>query len=188
MLFPNDLKQSVVATPLGEMVLAASSDGLAGAWFCQNQLHCPAHEVMQQWPIARREDGCKPLLDKASRQINQYFLGARKHFDLPLDLSSGTPFQQSVWRQLQAIEYGRTSYYGAVSLAVGRAQAARAVGSAIARNPLSLIIPCHRVLRASGDLGGYAGGLARKQALLALESSNSSGRADGRAPMMPRPI
>jgi methylated-DNA-[protein]-cysteine S-methyltransferase len=103
-------------------------------------------------------------------QLQQYFAGERQDFDLPLDLSGGTVFQQQVWAQLQAIESGSTVSYGQLSHQLGNPKAVRAVGAAVGRNPISIVVPCHRVLGADGTLTGYAGGLDRKTALLQLES------------------
>jgi methylated-DNA-[protein]-cysteine S-methyltransferase len=109
------------------------------------------------------------LLDAAATQLNDYFLGQRQRFELPLDLTQGTPFQQGVWRALLDIRSGETTSYGALAARIGRPQAVRAVGAAVGRNPLGIVVPCHRVVGASGSLTGYAGGLDRKQTLLQLE-------------------
>jgi methylated-DNA-[protein]-cysteine S-methyltransferase len=109
------------------------------------------------------------LLDETTRQLQVYWAGELKGFDLPLDMSWATPFQQAVWRQLMTIPYGHTHTYTDVARAMGKPLAVRAVGTAIGRNPLSVIVPCHRVLGSNGQLGGYSGGLERKRALLQLE-------------------
>ena len=106
-------------------------------------------------------------------QQHRYFAGQRQHFDLPLDLSGGTDFQQAVWQALLRIAPGQTQSYGQVSQHIGRPTAVRAVGAAIGRNPVSIIVPCHRVLGANGCLTGYAGGLPRKTHLLNLEGALS---------------
>ena len=111
------------------------------------------------------------MLQAAAAQLADYFGGRRTRFELPLDLAWGTPFQQSVWQALLAIPSGRSSSYAALGRALGRPQAARAVGAAVGRNPLSIVVPCHRVLGAAGGLTGYAGGLERKTALLKLEGA-----------------
>ena len=107
----------------------------------------------------------------------QYLRGERDGFDLPLDLSGGTPFQQEVWQALLAIGRGATRSYGELSQHLGRPRAVRAVGAAVGRNPLSVVVPCHRVLGADGSLTGYAGGLGRKVALLTLENALASAQA-----------
>jgi methylated-DNA-[protein]-cysteine S-methyltransferase len=102
-------------------------------------------------------------------QLCAWFAGERRSFDLPLDLQAGTAFQQEVWQALLAIPRGATKSYAELAGALGRSQAARAVGAAVGRNPLSIVVPCHRVLGTGGSLTGYAGGLDRKVALLRLE-------------------
>lgn len=148
-------------TPLGPMVLAASDNGLNGAWF-DGQRHQPDPAA---WPQALHH----PLLLAAQQQLLEYFAGRRSRFELPLDLSGGTPFQQAVWQALLAIGPAATSSYGALARALGSPGAVRAVGAAVGRNPVSIVVPCHRVLGSGGTLTGYAGGLPRKQALLQLE-------------------
>lgn len=109
-----------------------------------------------------------PLLLETERQIIAYFRGKLIRFDIPLNLR-GTPFQTAVWARLMEIPYGKTATYGRIALEVGRPGAARAAGGAVHRNPVSIIVPCHRVIGASGALTGYGGGLDRKKALLELE-------------------
>ena len=153
---------SQIASPLGLVTLAATGHGLAGVWF-QGQRH---HPDAAPWP----SHADHPVLRAAARQLDQFFAGQRRRFDLPLDLLCGTPFQQSVWHALLQLAPGSTSSYGAIGRSIGRPRAVRAVGAAVGRNPISIIVPCHRVLGADGSLTGYAGGLQRKAALLALES------------------
>ena len=112
-----------------------------------------------------------PLLDAAEAQLREYFAGARRTFELPL-APHGTAFQQRVWAALRAIPYGETRTYGELAAAIGSPNASRAVGMANHRNPIPIIIPCHRVIGANGTLTGYAGGLEVKQKLLALEGIN----------------
>ena len=109
------------------------------------------------------------VLVRARQQLAEYFSGNRHDFCLPLDLSPGSPFQRSVWEAARHIPYGRTSTYGEIAQAVGIPNAARAVGNALANNPVPIIVPCHRVLRADGAWGGYRGGLEIKKVLLSLE-------------------
>ncbi len=154
--------QARYASPLGSLLLARTEQGMAGAWFESQKWH-PA-------PFHAPVNPDDPLLREAARQIGDYFAGTRTHFDLPLDLH-GTPFQQSVWRALCAIEPGRTQSYAEVAHRVGSPQAVRAVGAAVGRNPASVIVPCHRVVGTNGSLTGYAGGLERKRALLKLEGA-----------------
>lgn len=109
-----------------------------------------------------------PLLQEAQHQLSAYFSGKRQTFDLPL-APKGTPFQQTVWQALRQIPYGQTCTYGEIAASIGKPKACRAVGMANHRNPLPILIPCHRVIGGNGDLTGYAGGLAIKQFLLHLE-------------------
>lgn len=154
---------SHIDTPLGGITMAATNQGLAGVWFDQ-QRHWPD---TTGW-IAKDDH---PALVEAAAQLHDYFAGKRDNFDMKLDLSHGTAFQQSVWQQLLAIPPGATTSYGALSVNVGNPAAVRAVGAAVGRNPISVIVPCHRVLGADGSLTGYAGGLDRKTALLELEGA-----------------
>lgn len=110
-------------------------------------------------------------LRAARTQIEEFFSGRRRLFDVPVE-PEGTPFQKRVWRELLAIPYGRTSTYGAIAARIGAPRAARAVGAANRCNPLSILIPCHRVIAASGAISGYGGGVERKRFLLALEKQN----------------
>ena len=152
--------QTTIATPLGRLLLARTARGLAGVWF-EGQKHHP-----EPLTALRRPDDA--LLRRAADQLHAYFAGERDDFDLPLDLH-GTPFQRAVWQALLAIPAGRTRSYGEIARALGSASAVRAVGGAVGRNPVSVIVPCHRVVGTDGSLTGYAGGVDRKRALLELE-------------------
>ena len=150
-----------IATPLGRVLLAASDAGLAGLWF-DGQRHHPG-------ALALPLDPMQPHLAQLRAELQQYWSGpSHEPFRVALD-PHGTAFQKAVWRALLRIGCGRLSSYGELAAAVGRPAAVRAVGAAVGRNPISIVIPCHRVLGRDGSLTGYAGGLARKQALLALE-------------------
>jgi methylated-DNA-[protein]-cysteine S-methyltransferase len=146
---------------LGPMVLARSRYGLCGVWF-EGQRHFPAR-------LAGDEAPSDALLQEAQGQLTEFFGGTRSRFDLPLDLSAGTRFQQDVWQALLTLGCGHTCSYSALALQLGKPRAVRAVAAAVGRNPLSIVVPCHRVLGADGSLTGYAGGLERKAALLQLE-------------------
>jgi len=167
---PNTCLTSFLS-PLGQMTLAASPTGLSGVWF-EGQKHIPP---TTQW--RRCED--HPILTKAQDLLKNYFshqwekgLAARHMLKLmSLDISGGTAFQQAVWQALLSIPMGSTCSYGEVAAAIGRPRSVRAVGTAIGQNPLSILIPCHRVLGSQGQMTGYAGGVWRKQALLELESA-----------------
>ncbi len=147
-------------SPLGTLVLAASDRGLSGVYFEQ-------HKYFSGPSGWERNDG-HPHLREAMRQLNEYFAGERDTFDLALDIR-GTPFQRAVWSALQALPFGVTTSYREIAQRLANPKAIRAAGTAIGRNPVSIIVPCHRVLGTSGTLSGYAGGLERKQYLLAFE-------------------
>ena len=152
--------QCRVASPLGRLMLARTARGLAGIWFDNQQHHPSAWHA----PVQPSDE----LLLRTQRQLARYFDGEAVAFDVPLDLH-GTPFQRSVWQALLRIGHGHTSSYGEIAAQVGTPNAPRAVGAAVGRNPVSIVVPCHRVLGAGGALTGYAGGLERKVALLDLE-------------------
>lgn len=147
-------------SPLGMLLLAATDHGLRGLYFEQHKYF----KGTDSWQRNERH----PRLQQAARQLDEYFAGERRVFDLVLDLR-GTPFQQAVWKALQCLPFGSTTSYRAIAQHAGNPDAVRAAGTAIGRNPVSIIVPCHRVLGAAGALSGYAGGLERKQYLLALE-------------------
>lgn len=162
MKFDTQTVQTMFQSPLGPVILAATDRGLAGVWF-EGQRHLPDRTG---W----RVDDRHPVLVRAVQQLTEYFAGARTVFDLPLDLHGGTAFQQSVWQALLRIPRGTTTSYGALGLGLGKPAAVRAVGAAVGRNPISVIVPCHRVIGSDGSLTGYGGGLPRKKWLLAHEN------------------
>ena len=164
MKFAPSTVQTSYDSPLGRIILAAAHDRLVGVWF-DGQSHQPD---TSRWPVDRDQ----PVLQQAQTQLSAYFAGQRQAFKLALDLSAGTDFQQSVWRALLQIPFGATLSYGALSAGIGKPAAVRAVAGAVARNPLSIIVPCHRVLGVGASLTGYAGGLPRKTALLQLEGAS----------------
>jgi methylated-DNA-[protein]-cysteine S-methyltransferase len=170
MKFDPSIVQTRVASPLGPIVIAATATGLAGLWFADDQRYLP---LQLTGPAAWPEDAGHPILKHARQQLHDYFTGQLSHFDLPLDLSCGTAFQQSVWRALLDIPQGSTVSYGEVSQRIGKPAAMRAVGGAVGRNPISIVVPCHRVMGASGALTGYGGGLDRKTSLLMLEGARA---------------
>lgn len=178
MKHPTTLQRHSIASPLGPLLLAASDQGLVGVWF-EDQQHRPPDATVAAW----RESPQHPFLQQAAQQLGAYFQSttiatlATPRFDMPLDLSVGTAFQQAVWRALLDIPAGETRNYAQVALAVGRPTAVRAVGAAIGRNPLTIVVPCHRVIGSGGALTGYAGGLARKTALLAREGASIGAQA-----------
>jgi methylated-DNA-[protein]-cysteine S-methyltransferase len=143
-------------TPIGRLVLECDGDVLIGVWLPHERRH------------GRRDaDDVPPILKETAAQLEEYFAGERTEFDVTMELD-GTPFQQEVWAELCRIPYGETISYGELARRVGRPRGPRAVGQANGRNPIPIIVPCHRVL-ASNGIGGYGGGLKIKRALLALE-------------------
>lgn len=152
-------------SPLGPLLLAASENGICGVYF-EHHKHFKGSTGWQLNPQ-------HPLLLQASQQLRDYFARQRQDFDLPLDLSAGTAFQQAVWAGLRQIPFGMTTSYGQLAQHIRQPAAVRAVGAANGRNPISIIIPCHRVIAGSGALTGYAGGLENKKALLILEKSQA---------------
>ncbi|MCX7277916.1 MAG: methylated-DNA--[protein]-cysteine S-methyltransferase [Burkholderiales bacterium] len=153
-------------SPLGPMLAAASDHGLCGLWF-DGQRHIPD---MSDWPMVPQH----PALQATHTFMQAYFEGDTSSFSLPLDLHGGTTFQQEVWQALLRIPSGASTTYGALSHSLGRPSAVRAVAGAVGRNPISIIVPCHRVLGSDGSLTGYAGGLERKTALLQLEAKRQA--------------
>lgn len=152
-----------IPSPVGPLLLTANDAALTGIYFDGRHPRAALGDDAQEY-------AAQPVLKETARQLKEYFAGRRRDFDLPL-APEGTPFQRSVWGALRAIPYGETQSYGAVARRIGRPRAVRAVGAANGANPLSIVVPCHRVIGADGSLTGYGGGLARKRKLLALERS-----------------
>lgn len=153
-----------IDTRLGRYVLAADGEDLIGLWR-EGQLRFPSAERR-----GSAAEGPHDVLDRAEQQLHEYLAGEREAFALPL-APAGTDFQRAVWAQLQQIPRGATVTYGAIAHALGRPRAAQAVGAAVGANPLSIVIPCHRVVGSTGAMTGYAGGIETKQALLLLEGA-----------------
>jgi len=151
---------TIIDTPLGEMTLLANEVGLLGAWFEQ--------QTTQPENLGERDDQFE-ILTAAKRQLTEYFSGIRDRFDLPL-AATGTPFQTQVWQALTTIPFGETWSYQQLANAIDNPKAVRAVGLANGKNPISVIVPCHRVIGKNGKLTGYAGGVELKAALLKLEN------------------
>lgn len=152
-----------VASALGPVLLSAHKSTLIGLYF-DGQKHIP-DPVSCGWVH-------RPALEifaQAEQQLAEYLAGTRKLFDIPCELIGGTDFQRGVWQQLKTIPYGELVSYKSVATAVGKVKGVRAVASAVGRNPLTLIIPCHRVVGSDGSLTGYAGGLERKKKILGIE-------------------
>lgn len=153
-------------SPVGELKLVANGNRLAAILWENdkpNRVRLPA--------MAEAND--RPILIETERQLTEYFAGARNRFDLELDFQ-GTDFQKKVWAALLTIPFGETRSYADIATQIGNINAVRAVGAANGRNPISIVAPCHRVIGASGDLTGFAGGLANKMFLLSLEAGQTS--------------
>jgi methylated-DNA-[protein]-cysteine S-methyltransferase len=163
------LARTVTDSPLGPLTLIASGGALTGVYM---NGRTPASADA----AGAAEDADAAVLDEAVRQLSEYFGGQRQSFDLPLALE-GTAFQRRVWDALLGIGYGQTVSYGELADEIGQPTAARAVGLANGRNPVSIIVPCHRVVGADGSLTGYGGGLDNKQRLLELERRVGGGAA-----------
>jgi len=146
---------TTIDSPVGPLVLTSDGTALTGVLF--------GAELDPTWST----EPCA-VLDRAAAQLDEYFAGERTEFDLPLE-PAGTPFQRSTWLALREIPYAETINYGQLALRVGNPKASRAVGLANGRNPISIVVPCHRVIGADGSLTGYGGGLDRKRLLLDLE-------------------
>jgi methylated-DNA-[protein]-cysteine S-methyltransferase len=151
-------------SPVGRLRLIARGDELVGIWFEQGR--------DAQRGDDRLRPGTSPVLERARQQLEEYFRGDRREFDLPL-APEGTEFQRRVWQRLQGIAFGTTTTYGALAQELGNANASRAVGLANGRNPIPIVIPCHRVIGANGALTGFGGGIPIKSALLALERAQA---------------
>jgi methylated-DNA-[protein]-cysteine S-methyltransferase len=157
-------RHAIVSTRLGDLTLVASDDALIGIYF-------PHHWVKpERATLGDAVDATTdPVLAEAARQLDQYLAGERDTFDLTTELRGGDAFQQKVWALLDEIPRGATTTYGELAERLGDKQLAQLVGKAVGSNPLSIVVPCHRVVGKDGKLTGYAGGLKRKQFLLDLE-------------------
>lgn len=155
-----------IPSPIGELLLAGDGETL-------QRLHMLQAPRPARIPASWREE--PGAFADARRQLSEYFDGRRERFELPLEMK-GTPFQRSVWSALCEIGYGQTASYSEIARRVGRPAAARAVGITNARNPIAIVVPCHRVIGANGTLTGYGGGLERKRYLLDLERAATQAR------------
>jgi len=155
------LAYKIIESPVGKLKLVASEKGLVAIlWENDNPRRVRLNELVA--------DNKHPVLTETERQLDEYFAGKRKTFSVPLDMR-GTRFEKDVWEVLLAIPFGETRSYGQLAKQLGNPRATRAVGAANGRNPLSIIVPCHRVIGSSGKLTGFAGGLDTKAKLLSLE-------------------
>ncbi|MEV0796161.1 methylated-DNA--[protein]-cysteine S-methyltransferase [Kribbella sp. NPDC050281] len=155
-------RHAIVSTRIGVLTLVASDNALAGVYFPHHWVK-PTPET-----LGEQVEATDPLLSEAARQLDEYLAGERTSFDVPTVLR-GDEFQRRVWSILEEIPYGTTSSYGEIAERLGDRTLAQQVGKAVGQNPLSIVVPCHRVIGKNGSLTGYAGGLKRKQFLLDLE-------------------
>ncbi len=155
------MNYSIIKSLVGDLILVADASALTGLYFegCQ---HVPA--ASKGWTLNAQH----PVLEKTAKQLKEYFEGKRTSFSLPLRLA-GTDFQEKIWQQIARIPYGKKISYSELAKRAGAPQAIRAAGTATGQNPVSIIIPCHRVMGKNGRLCGFAGGLERKRLLLELE-------------------
>ena len=153
-------------SPIGQLLLTACNDSLTGLYM---NAHKNGAGIASDW-----QENETPVLAEARQQLTEYFAGTRKEFNLSINALEGTPFQRQVWTELQRIGYGETISYGELARRIGNPNAVRAVGLANGRNPISIIVPCHRVIGANGKLTGYGGGIERKALLLAHEKQVAS--------------
>jgi len=156
------MNYSIIKSPIDNLMLVADASALTGVYFAGCD-HIPA--AGSRWTLNAQH----PVLRQAAKQLQEYFAGKRENFSLPLRLA-GTDFQKKIWREIALIPYGETITYGDLAKRAGAPEAVRAAGTSTGRNPVSIIIPCHRVVGKNGDMCGFAGGLERKQYLLKLET------------------
>jgi len=153
---------TIIPSPVGALTIATNGQEITA-------LHIEGDRYFTAIPSDWTNDASQPLLQQASAELTEYFAGKRKKFQLPLAVQ-GTDFQQLVWKALQEIPLGSTTTYGNLAEKIGKPKAVRAVGTAVGKNPICIIIPCHRVLGSQGNLGGFVAGVERKEQLLKLES------------------
>ena len=158
-------RHAVIGSPIGELTIVRDDEGLTGLYFPQHWTHPDPASFGPRVNLAADHG-----FNEAITQLNEYFAGERREFDLPLS-PRGSALARRVWQLLTDIPYGQTTTYGTLAKQVGNGISARAIGGFVGHNPLSIIIPCHRVVGSTGKLTGYAGGLARKQQLLELEEA-----------------
>jgi methylated-DNA-[protein]-cysteine S-methyltransferase len=157
------IRYTWMPSPLGNVLLVGNDTGLRAVYF-HDQKYLPTIDAAWQ------EDNRMAVLREARRQLGEYFAGSRERFDVPL-APEGTPFQRAIWNAIAEVPCGATRTYADLAVRTGRPGCARAAGAATGRNPLSIIVPCHRIVGSDGSLTGYAGGLDRKKRLLALEGA-----------------
>ncbi|RBW69380.1 methylated-DNA--[protein]-cysteine S-methyltransferase [Bacillus taeanensis] len=161
-------------SPLGPLTVVSTNEGICKLQFGSVEETLPSIKAWAKKHFLKIEVGNdETILQDVYSQLNEYFIGEREQFDIPIDLY-GTPFQQKVWNSLRSIEYAETNSYKEVAQAIGAPKAVRAIGSANNKNPVPIIIPCHRVIGSNGALVGYGGGLSKKEYLLQLEKNNAA--------------
>jgi methylated-DNA-[protein]-cysteine S-methyltransferase len=178
---PQVLGYTTMDSPIGPLLIASTENGLCFIEFGSEEQALPS---LQRWcrktfmgvSISRDDLGNQSVRE----QLDEYFAGRRKTFDIPLELY-GTPFQKAVWTELTRIPYGETRSYKEIAISIGAAKAVRAIGGANNRNPIPIVVPCHRVIGSNGALVGYGGGLSIKEHLLALEGAHAAS-VQGRSP------
>ncbi|MDZ5078133.1 methylated-DNA--[protein]-cysteine S-methyltransferase [Nesterenkonia sp. HG001] len=159
------LSHTLLDSPVGQLALVTDGQALTGVYMQEHR-----HTTVKSWGERVDRKEAADVVQRAEEQLDEYFTGERQDFDLPL-AAAGTEFQRAVWAGLREIPYGETWTYGQLASHLGRPGASRAVGLANGRNPISIIVPCHRVIGADGSMTGYGGGVPRKEQLLALERS-----------------
>ncbi len=167
-----DVAYRTVDSPIGPLLVAATQKGLVRVAFGLEDFDAVLTALAQR--VSPRVLESRPRLDAVATELDEYFSGRRQGFDLPLDFAMSSGFRQEVQRYLPHIGYGQTRSYKQVAESIGNPKAVRAVGTACATNPLPVVVPCHRVLRSDGGLGGYLGGLEAKSALLELETTSGA--------------
>jgi methylated-DNA-[protein]-cysteine S-methyltransferase len=164
-----DVRYAQIDSPLGDLLIAATNRGLVRVAFPEQAPETVLDELARS--VSPRVLAAPAILDPVRRQLDEYFSGARRHFELDLDWRLISGFARGVLRATSAVAYGAISSYRAVAADAGSPRGSRAAGNALGSNPIPIVIPCHRVLRSGGQLGGYAGGADRKRFLLELEGS-----------------
>lgn len=164
----NIMNYCIIKSPIDDLMLAADASAMTGVYFAGCD-HVPA--ASSRWTLNAQH----PVLRQAAKQLQEYFAGKRESFSFPLRLD-GTDFQKRVWREIALIPYGETITYGDLAKRAGAPEAIRAAGTSTGRNPMSIIVPCHRVVGKNGDLRGFAGGLERKRYLLEFEMETRGSR------------
>lgn len=174
---PTRLRKATIETPLGDMLAIATDEALTLLEFTNRRaLPTELRDVRTQFRTDAIE-GSNAILEQTTRELDEYFAGDRTEFTIPLT-GHGTPFQRQVWDELHAIPFGKTRSYGEMAERLGKPGGSRAVGRANGANRIAIIVPCHRVIRTGGDLGGYGGKLWRKEKLLRHEGAGAVGSSN----------